>query len=133
MKTRTVTAMVAACFAYILLILPLARGRAQASPAAPEPPSLAFPAVPALAAVPTAPAAPAVPGVPAPPAAPPSPATPAWVSEHFGMGSTHRGDGPAADCSDLHIRLDGERPKIEAEERTVTKAEAAVLRAHEVE
>ena len=123
MKTRTMTAMVAACFAYILLILPLARGRAQASPAVPEPPSVPFSAMPALAAIPA---------VPAPPGAPPAPAAPAWASEHFGMGSTHWGDGPAADCSDLHIRLDGERPKIEAEERTVTKAEAAVLRVHEV-
>jgi osmotically-inducible protein OsmY len=33
----------------------------------------------------------------------------------------------------LHIRLDGERPTIESEERTVSKAEASVLRVHEVE
>jgi len=34
--------------------------------------------------------------------APPAPAVPAWVSERFGMGSTHWGDGLAADCFDLH-------------------------------
>jgi hypothetical protein len=33
----------------------------------------------------------------------------------------------------LHIRLNDERPTIEAEERTVGKGEAAVLRVHEVE
>ena len=49
------------------------------------------------------------------------------------MRSTHWGDGPAADCSDLHMRMNDERPTIQAEERTVTKAEAAVLRVHEVE
>src|ERR1700747_180321 len=124
MKTRTVTAMVAACFAYILLILPFARGRAQAGPAAPEPPRVPFPAMPAW---------PAIPAVPARPAAPAAPALPAWVSEHSGMGATHWGDGPAADCSDLHLRIDDELAKIEAEARTVTKAEAAVLRVHEVE
>jgi hypothetical protein len=133
MKMRTVMAMVAACFAYILLILPLARGRAQASPAAPEPPSFVFPAVPALAAVPAVPATPAVPAAPAEPAPPAAPALPAWVNEHSRKGSTHWGDEPAADCSDLHIRMNDERPTIQAEERTVTKAEAAVLRVHEVE
>jgi hypothetical protein len=49
------------------------------------------------------------------------------------MGSTHWGDGPAADCSDLRIRLNDERPTIQAEEKTVTRAEAAVLRVHEVQ
>ncbi len=133
MKMRTVVAMVAACFAYILLILPLARGRAQASPAAPEAPGIPFPVMPALAAMPAVPVAPAAPVAPAEPAAPFAPAMPAWASEHSGTRSTHWGDGPAADCSDLHIRLDDERPTIQADERTVTKAEAAVLRVHEVE
>src|SRR5258706_5204673 len=68
MKMLTVVAMVAACFAYILLILPLARGRAQASPAAPEAPSVAFPAMPALAAMAAVPAAPVVSGGTAEPA-----------------------------------------------------------------
>jgi hypothetical protein len=133
MKMRTVMAMVAACFAYILLILPLTRVRAQASPAAPEAPSVAFPAMPALAAMPAVPAAPVVPGGPAEPAAPAAPAMPEWAGEHSWTRSTHWGDWPAADCSDLHIRLDDERPTIQAEERTVTRAEAAVLRVHEVE
>ena len=130
MKMRTVMAMVAACFAYILLILPLARGRGQASPAAPEPAEVTFPGVPALAAMP---AVPVTPAVPAAPAAPVAPAMPTWGREPSGMRSTHWGDGPAADCSDLHMRMNDERPTIQAEERTVTKAEAAVLRVHEVE
>lgn len=122
MKMRTVMAMLAACFAYILLILPLTRVRAQARPPAPEPPSIAVPAMPAF---------PAIPAIPAAPAAPSAPAMPGWDNEY--SRSTHRGDGPASDCSDLRIRLNGERPTIQAEERTVTKAEAAVLRVHEIE
>ena len=136
MKMRTVMAMVAACFAYILLLLPLTRVRAQARPAAPVmPESVAVPAIPAWPAMPALPAMPvlpAAPAVPAQPAAPAAPAAPSWENEHI-WGSTHWGDGPAADCSDLHIRLDGERPTIESEERTVSKAEASVLRVHEVE
>jgi hypothetical protein len=118
MNMRTIS-MVGACFAYIFLLLPLARVRAQASPAAPEPPSVAVPAIPA------------VPAAPAEPVAPSAPAIPEWGNKH--SRSTHWGDGPATDCSDLHIRLDDERPTIEAEARTVTKAEAPVLRVHEVE
>jgi hypothetical protein len=124
MKMRTVVSMVSAGVAYALLLLPFARGRAQAQPAEPPaPPAIAFPAIPA------APAVPPIPGVPAEPVAP---AVPAW-GEHRRSGSTHWGDGPAADCSDLRIRLDGERPTIQSEERTVSKAEAPVLRVHEVE
>src|SRR6267142_6792560 len=118
MKMRTAS-MIGASFAYILLLLPLTRVRAQARPAAPEP-SVAVPAMPAI------PAIPAVPAMPALPAAPAEPAAPAWESSHF-WGSTHWSDGPAADCSDLHIRLNDERPTIESEERTVSKGEAAVL------
>src|SRR5712664_790188 len=109
MKTRTVMAMVAACFAYILLLLPLTRVRAQAGAAVPEPALMAVPAIPAL------PAMPAVPAVPAAPASPAEPGAPAWENAHF-RGSAHWGDGPAADCSDLHIRMNDERPTIEAEE-----------------
>jgi hypothetical protein len=118
MKMRTVS-MMGACFAYVLLLLPLTRVRAQASREFPEPASVAFPAMPPLPAAPTEPAAPS------------APAIPGWGHKH--SGSTHWGDGPAADCSDLHIRLNDERPTIESEERTLTKAEAAVLRVHEVE
>src|SRR5713101_4308445 len=123
MKTRTAVAMVGASLAYVLLVLPMGRVRAQdpAVPAAPE----AIAAMPAVPAIPAIPAMPEIPAMPAPPAAP------GWGE--YGRGSTHWGDGPAADCSDLHIRLDGERPTIQSEERTVSKAEAAVLRVHEVE
>jgi hypothetical protein len=133
MKMRTVS-MIGASFAYILLLLPLTRVRAQARPAAPEPSVAvpAMPAIPAMPALPATPALPAEPAIPAAPAAPAEPAAPAWESSHF-WGSTHWGDGPAADCSDLHIRLNDERPTIESEERTVSKGEAPVLRVHEVE
>ena len=146
MKMRTAS-MIGASFAYLLLLLPLTRVRAQARPTAPEPASVAvpamptlpampaifaMPAIPAIPAVPAMPALPAEPGIPASPAAPAEPAAPAWESSHF-WGSTHWSDGPAADCSDLHIRLNDERPTIEAEERTVSKGEAAVLRVHELE
>jgi hypothetical protein len=130
MKTRKVMAMVAASFAYLLLLLPLTRVRAQSSPAAPAmPESVAVPAVPAL---PSMPALPAVPALPAAPAIPAEPAAPAWENRHV-WGSTHWGDGPAADCSDLHIRLNDERPTIESEERIVSRGEAPVLRVREVE
>src|SRR5882757_2716072 len=140
MKMRTAS-MIGASFAYLLLLLPLTRVRAQARPAAPEPASMtipaipaipdmptlpampaifAMPAIPAIPAVPAMPALPAEPGIPAEPAVPAEPAAPAWDSSHF-WGSTHWGDGPAADCSDLHIRLNDERPTIESEERTVSK------------
>ena len=115
--------MASAGLAYALLLLPFARGRAQARPAEP--------AQPAAVAVPATPTAPAAPAAPAVPAAPIAPAAWGW-GEHERGSSTHWGDGPATDCSDLHIRLDGERPKIEAEERTVTRAEARVLRVHEI-
>ena len=123
MKTRTAVAMVGASLAYVLLVLPMGRVRAQdpAVPAAPE----------AIAAMPAVPAIPAIPAMPEIPAMPAAPAAPGWGE--YGRGSTHWGDGPAADCSDLHIRLDGERPTIQSEERTVSKAEAPVLRVHEVE
>ena len=123
MKTRTAVAMVGASLAYVLLVLPMGRVRAQ-DPAVPAAPA-------AIAAMPAVPAIPAIPAMPEIPAMPAAPAAPGWGE--YGPGSTHWGDGPAADCSDLHIRLDGERPTIQSEERTVSKAEAAVLRVHEVE
>src|SRR5260370_1523642 len=123
MRTRTAVAMVGASLAYGLWVLPMGRVRAQdrVVPAAPE----------AIAGMPAVPAIPAIPAMPEIPAMPAAPAAPGWGE--YGRGSTHWGDGPAADCSDLHIRLDGERPTIQSEERTVSKAEAAVLRVHEVE
>src|SRR6266436_1919471 len=123
MKTRTAVAMVGASLAYVLLVLPMGRVRAQ-DPAVPAAPA-------AIAAMPAVPAIPAIPAMPEIPAMPAAPAAPGWGE--YGRGSTHWGDGPAADCSDLHIRLDGERPTIQSEERTVSKAEAPVLRVREVE
>jgi hypothetical protein len=125
MKTRTVMAMIAACVAYVLLLLPLTRVRAQVRPKPPVTERLAAPTMPAMPPVPAMPALPMFPVEPA------GPAEQAW-GEDF-AGSTHWGHGPAADCSDLHIMMNDERPKIEAEERTVTKAEAAVLRVHAAE
>jgi DUF4097 and DUF4098 domain-containing protein YvlB len=126
MKPRTVFSMVAALLAYVLLLLPLGRVRAQAGPVAPTPPSLEAPKIPAAPAFPAAPAIPAVPRVPA------VSAVPAWEDDGLPGESSHWGDGPASDCSDLRIRLRDEKPVIQAEERTVTKAEAPVLRIHEI-
>ncbi len=124
MKLRTVLSMAAALFAYVLLLLPMTRVRAQVRPAAPTPPAVAVPAIPAE------PAAPALPAPPAKPAEPAAPAAPAWESERSWGRSAHWGDEPAADCSDLHIRLNDEKPTIQSEERTLTRAEAPVLRVH---
>lgn len=124
MNKRTMVSMISAGAAYALLLLPFARGRAQARPSEPPvPPAIASPAIPAV---------PAFPAMPAFPAEPATPVTADWGG-HGRNGSTHWGDGPAADCSDLHIRLDDERPTIQSEERTVSKAEAPVLRIREVE
>jgi hypothetical protein len=141
MKLRTVLSMTAALFAYVLLLLPMTRVRAQVRPTPPTPvveaPSfpaelaaLAFPAQPARPAEPAAPASPAQPARPAEPAAP---AAPAWENQRSHGHSTHWGDDPATDCSDLDIRLNDERPTVQSEERTLTRAEAPVLRVHEVQ
>ena len=141
MKLRTVLSMTAALFAYVLLLLPMTRVRAQVRPTPPtpvveapsfpaEPAALAFPAQPARPAEPAAPALPAQPATPAEPAAP---VAPAWASQRSHGRSTHWGDDPATDCSDLDIRLNDERPTVQSEERTLTRAEAPVLRVHEVQ
>jgi hypothetical protein len=129
MNMRRVMLMVAVCLADLLLVLPLLRVRAQGHPNAPKPASVALPVMPALPAMSAVPAAPAFWVEPAPPV---EPAAPAWESASF-LASRHWNHEPAADCSDLHIQLNDERPTIEAEERTVTKAEAPVLRVREVE
>lgn len=125
MTKRTAVSMVGATIAYVLLVLPMGKVRAQ-SPAVPRPAAVAVPARPA------------VPAMPAPPAVPPAPAAPAelswgtaWLSGP--SESTRWSHEPAADCGDLDIRLDHQRPTIESEERTVSKAEAPVLRVREVE
>src|SRR5262249_23832011 len=75
---------------------------------------------------------PEIPAMPAIPAIPPIPEVPAWSLDTASSWSSH-GGSPASDCSDLNIRLrDDERPTIESEERSVTKAEAPVLRVRDV-
>jgi hypothetical protein len=143
MKPRTLLYMTATVLTYVCSLSPIVRVRAQMRPAAPAPPVLpsrpagaslpiqASPASPAEPVVPMPPAVPAMPSFPAAPAAPASPAPPAWENEHT-WGAGHWGDGPAADCSDLHVRLHDEKPTMESEERTLSKAEAPVLRIHEL-
>jgi hypothetical protein len=138
MKLRTVLSMTAALFAYVLLLLPMTRVRAQARPTPPAPPvlTIAVPAELASLASPAqlaGPAEPAAPASPARPAEPAAPTTPAWENQRSHGHSTHWGDEPATECSDLNIRLDDERPTIQSEERTLTRAEAPVLRVHEVQ
>jgi DUF4097 and DUF4098 domain-containing protein YvlB len=128
MQMRKAISIVGATIAYVFLLLPMARVRAQA-PTIPAPAPVPVPAMPSMPAIP---AMPAFPAEPAAPAAPAIPAAPGWA-ENWANRSTHWGDRPVTDCSDLRIRLDGERPTIESEERTVTRAEASVLRIHEVE
>ncbi len=120
------------------LVLAAAPGRSQSTFQAPP----VIPAPPAMPAMVPAPAAPlfpaeiATPPVPAAPAAPAAPAVPAlprmdWT-ERGSSGSRHH-DGPASDCSDLHIEFRNEPATLETEERTLSKSEASVLRVNEVE
>ena len=149
MKPRTQLYMAIALVTYICLLIPMVRVRAQArpvAPAAPVHPVLPAPpapgawvaepalpaALPALPAMPAMPAIPAAPAAPFTPAIPAIPAIPTWESGTAWGSSSHR-DEPAADCSDLHVRLHDEKPTtMEFEERTLTKAEAPVLRVHEM-
>ena len=112
MKTRTKLAMSLAGVAYLLLLLPYTRARAQARPWEP-----AAPALPAFAAMPA---------IPAPPTAP---VPPAVIYEHTSAGNW---GGPVTDCSDLHIRLDGEKPTIQSEEKSISRGETRTLRVHEI-
>ena len=132
MKTRTVVCLTVAFVGYGVF-LHAAKARGQASQPV-EPPDvagaseLAMPAIPAMPAMPKIPALPPVPPIPSIPALP---SLSGWGGANRGGGgwSSH-GDGPAGDCNALHIRLDGERPTIESEERSVSKSEARVLRVH---
>src|SRR5205823_8957293 len=95
MKTRTWIAMMATGIAYVLLVLPMTRARAQGRPWAPRAPQAisALPALPAMPAetalpglstlpeMPAISAVPSVPGVPAMPGMPEEPAAPGWGSE----------------------------------------------------
>ena len=119
-------------------ILAAAPGRSQsARPVEPVPPVM--PAVPVMTMASADllfPADPGMPPMPARPAAPARPAVPASPSmepaERGGFASRHH-DGPAADCSDLHIEFRDQRAEVESEERSFTKAEARVLRIDELE
>jgi DUF4097 and DUF4098 domain-containing protein YvlB len=120
------------------LILAAAPGRSQSTfqtpPAIPTPP--AMPAMLAAPAAPLFPAEIAIPPVPAAPAAPAAPAVPAlpWMeSTERGSSRSRHHDGPASDCSDLHIEFRHEPAILETEERTLSKSDARVLRVSELE
>lgn len=110
--------------------LPLAAPAAPAAPHLPAAPISQFEPIPQ--APPSEPIAPAEPIAPVAPTAPIAPVDPAGENESSWSGSAYWGHGPATSCSDLDIRLNDERPTIQSEERTVTKAEAPVLRVHEL-
>ncbi|MGA2431053.1 MAG: hypothetical protein ABSH13_21325 [Candidatus Acidiferrum sp.] len=117
------------------LLLAAAPGRPQSStptpPVVPEPPAMvAAPIAPVFASELAVPAMPAVPATPAGPAAPASPSMEMNLSG--GSRSRHH-DGPASDCSDLHMRFNDEDPVVDSEERTFSKAEAKVLHVDEME
>lgn len=42
--------------------------------------------------------------------------------------SIHGGDGPVADCNDLHITFDDQEAVVQTEDRTITRSEAPTLR-----
>jgi hypothetical protein len=140
MKTRTIVCLTVAAVGYGAF-LHAAKARGQAEPVAPAlPMELAMPAVPAIPAVPvrlTLPAFPQVPAVPALAAMPETPAMPAMPDlssldalNDMSISLGHRHDGPADSCDDLRIRLHDEKPVMQEEERSVSKAEAGVLRVH---
>ena len=137
MRMRTVVCLVVAFVGYGVF-LHAARARGQSGVPS-EPVAAMFPAVPVMPSMPAAPAVPAQPGVPAVPAAPAVPAMPAVPAipafdfTEYPGGSTHYSDEPVANCSELHLRLRDEKPTVESEERTVSKAEARVLRVHEIQ
>jgi hypothetical protein len=144
MNTRTVVCLTVVFVGYgVFLHAAKARGQASQSgkpidlavavPAFPALPAIpahfVTPALPAMLAMPHVPAVPPIPAIPAIPSVPPMPSLGDWGGTISGGWSSH-GDGPAADCSALHIRLHDERPTIEPEERSVSKSEAHVLRVH---
>jgi hypothetical protein len=127
----------AAFYAFCLINLTAvvrARAEALAQKASEDPQAPSVTPTPAGPQVPEAPtfAAPNPPAIPAMPAVPTPPAAPKAWDDAAGSWSTH-GGSPASDCSDLHLRLhNDERPTIQSDERTVTKAEAPVLRVRDV-
>jgi hypothetical protein len=135
MQTRTVVILTVAFVAYgVFLHAGRARGQEPtwqepAAPVSPEAPQL--PEVPAVPSGVLEAGMAGLPGVPAVPPAPPAPG--AWVAGRHGLGFGHRHDVPAADCADLHLHLrDNDNPLLESEERSISKAEASVLRLNDI-
>jgi len=137
MKTRTIVCLTVAAVGYgAFLHGAKARGQSEL-PAPVLPMEFAMPAMPAVPAIPNQLAMPRIPEVAALAAMPEIPALPEMpdlssVHELDGMNISlgHRHDGPADSCDDLRIRLRDEKPVMEQEERSVTKAQASVLRVH---
>src|SRR6266436_8662682 len=137
MKTRTVVCLTVAFVGYGAF-MHAAKAWAQAEPMAPVlPMELAMPAMPAMPATPAQLAMPRMPEVPALPAMPEIPAMPALPElpslaglDGMSIGVGHHNYGPAESCDDLRIRLHDEKPVMQQEERSLTKAEAQVLRVH---
>ena len=55
-------------------------------------------------------------------------ASPRVLSQHGSTFTVSSSDELANDCSDLHVRFDHREAVIESEQRTINKAEAAILR-----
>jgi hypothetical protein len=147
MQMRTTVAL-AVIFVGYGAFLHAARTRGQGP--APEPPAPVLPerpavrmatppvGVPSLVMVslpeipPEPPALPAAIAIPAVPAVPSLAAV--WPAPVAYLGGSRHGDDLLVEsCSDLHIRLRDEKPTtVEPEVRTLTKAEAPVLRVHEI-
>jgi putative adhesin len=124
------------------LLLAAAPGRPQSSPVMPKTPAMpvlpsmpSMPALPsmssmpALAEMPPMPELPAMPAMPVvdaiPPEAPVAPIAPIAPEVADSFASDHNGE--ATTCEDMHIVFDGDRPIMDSEERTLTKAEASTL------
>jgi len=137
MKTGTIVCLTVAAVGYgAFLHGAKARGQSEL-PAPVLPMEFAMPAMPAVPAIPNQLAMPRIPEVAALAAMPEIPALPEMtdlssVDELDGTNISlgHRHDGPADSCDDLRIRLRDEKPVMEQEERSVTKAQASVLRVH---
>ena len=153
MKTRTIVCLAVAAVGYGAF-LHAAKAGGQAEPPAPAlPMEFAIPAIPAMPELPAIPATPSMPAVPAihlamprsaemaaigrMPEIPVLPALPVLPDispeeklDGMSISLGHGHDGPADSCEDLRIRLHDEKPVLEQEERSVSKAQASVLRVH---
>ncbi|MGB2589671.1 MAG: hypothetical protein WBG02_14105 [Candidatus Acidiferrum sp.] len=135
MKSRfTFVLLLAAAAGFYALTTMAGVQGAPTPPTPPEPPSV-MPTLPPMPEI--APLEAAESAAPTRPAAPPMAAisaVPAEPSNAFGWNhgrSVSVSDGnhhPISDCSDLHIRFDGGDAVMKSEVRTVTKAEAPILR-----